>query len=218
MVKMDIMNNRDEWISKRISTIGGSDASAIMGLNPWMSNQKLWEIKTGHIAQEDISDNPIVRYGINAEPLMREMFKLDYPQFKVDYVDNNIWTNSDYPFAHASLDGWLTDENGNMGIFENKTCNIANKTQLSHWTDKIPDYYYCQLLHYLLVTDFSFAILKAQLKWDAYEGHEVYCQIRHYRIERSEVENDIKLLCEKEKAFHESIINNVRPALILPGI
>lgn len=218
MIKMETYANREEWLKNRTSHIGGSDASAIMGLNPWMSNLDLWKIKTGRKKQEDISESPIVKFGIDAEPLMRELFKLDYPQFKVDYVENNIWTNDSCPWAHASLDGWLTDPNGHKGVFENKTVNIMNKTQTEHWNNQIPNYYYCQVLHYLMVTGFDFAILKARLRWEAYEDHEVYCQIRHFRINREDVLQDIKLLAEKEKEFAECILHDREPSLILPDI
>ena len=72
MVSMEIMKNRAEWLQKRTSYIGGSDAAAVIGRNPWMSNTELWEIKTGRRQQTDISDKPYVKYGIAAEDHIRE--------------------------------------------------------------------------------------------------------------------------------------------------
>ena len=218
-VTMKILKSREDWLENRTSTIGGSDASAIIGVNPWTTNQKLWQIKTGQAeADDDISDLRVVKFGIDAEPLMREMFKLDYPEYKVFYEENNIWFNSDYPFAHASLDGWLEDAAGRKGIFENKTVNIMNATATEKWKNAIPDYYYTQLLHYFLVTGFDFAILKARLRWEKHDDAEVYCQIRHYRVEREEVLDDIQFLAEKEKEFDQQIKERRQPALILPDI
>ena len=51
---------RTEWLQERKKGIGGSDAAAILGLNPYMSNVDLWEIKTGRKEQEDISEKEIV--------------------------------------------------------------------------------------------------------------------------------------------------------------
>ena len=61
--------NRKDWLEGRkdLHGIGGSDAAAALGLNPWRSNLDLWEIKTGRKAAPDISDNERVRYGQNAE-------------------------------------------------------------------------------------------------------------------------------------------------------
>lgn len=218
MVEMIQLKDREEWLQYRSHTIGGSDASAILGLNPWMSNADLYRIKTGEKEQEDISDKPVVKFGIEAEALMRELFRLDYPELKVFYKENNLWKNSDYPFAHASLDGWLEDQDGRKGIWECKTVNIQNSQQTEKWRDAIPDYYYTQLLHYFMVTGFDFAILKARLRWEKHDDREVYAQIKHYRIERPEVEEDLQILIEAEKNFYNRLETSKKPDLILPEI
>lgn len=213
-VQMRVFQSREEWLLHRTG-IGGSDAAAIMGMNPYMSNQDLWEIKTGRRRQEDISDKPYVIYGIKAEDHLRELFKLDFPELTVDYAENNMFFNLRYPWAHASLDGWLTDPNGRRGILEIKTSEILKSMQKEKWYDQIPDNYYIQLLHYLLITNADFAVLKAQLKYD-YNG--VYLQTRHYHIERTEVEEDIEILKNAEAKFWEQVQNETRPDLLLPGI
>jgi hypothetical protein len=89
--------------------IGGSEASAVLGLNPYMSNTELFDTKTGIITPEDISSKPYVQFGVAAEPLLRELFKITYPQYEMEYVENNSWINDKYPYSAASLDGWLTE-------------------------------------------------------------------------------------------------------------
>lgn len=215
MVKMKTLASHEEWLASR-KKIGGSDAACILGLNLYKSNIELFDIKTGRAEQEDISDKPYVKYGTEAEEHLRELFKLDFPQYKVDYVENNIWTNDKYPFAHASLDGWITDENGRKGVWECKTTEIINPSQKAKWDNAIPDNYYIQVLHYLMVTEFDFAILKAQLKYR--HNDEIWLITKHYHIERSEVEEDIQYLAEKEKEFWGYIERNERPPLILPDI
>ena len=191
-------------------------SAAGVGLNPYMSNTDLWSIKTGRREAEDISDKPYVRYGHDAEPLLRELFKLDFPDYKVGYVDNNLFLNSRYPWAHASLDGWLQDPEGRTGILEIKTTEILQSMQKEKWKDRIPDNYYLQVLHYMMVMEADFACLKAQLKYD-YDG-DIYLQIRHYWIERQDVENDIRILSEKEEEFWHHMQNGTRPATLLPEI
>lgn len=215
-VKMLTLSNREEWLEARKNYIGGSDASAIVGMNPYKTNDDLWEEKTGKITPEDISDKPFVRYGNNAEPLLRELFKLDFPQLNVEYVENNMFTNERFPWAHASLDGWLTDENGRKGILEIKTTEILQSMQKEKWNQRIPDNYYIQVLHYLMVTEFEFAILKAQLK-TVFDGVP-YIQTKHYFIERSEVESDIEYLAKKESDFWQYTKSGIQPPLVLPEI
>ena len=84
MLHMIILKDRKEWLENR-KRIGGSDASAIVGLNPYMSNVDLWEIKTGRREQEDISEKSYVKYGTEAEKHLRELFRLDYPEYEVGY-------------------------------------------------------------------------------------------------------------------------------------
>lgn len=213
---MYILKDRDEWLKARSGRIGGSDASAIIGMNPYRTNIELWQIKTGQLIPEDISDKPYVKYGTEAEQHLRELFKLDYPEYQVMYEENNMWLNDKYPFAHASLDGWLVDQDGRSGVWECKTTNIIQSMQKEKWDHRIPDNYYIQVLHYLMVTEFDFAVLKAQLKYDF--DDEVYLQTRHYKIERSDVQEDIDFLVSAEKKFWQDIQEKRMPDFILPEI
>lgn len=215
LVEMIVLKDRDEWLANR-SRIGGSDASAIVGMNPYRTNIELWQIKTGQLVPEDISDKPYVKYGTQAEEHLRELFRLDFPEYQVEYTENNMFLNDRFPFAHASLDGWLTDQDGRQGILEIKTTNILQSMQKEKWDHRIPDNYYIQLLHYFMVTEFDFAILKAQLKSEF--NREIYLQTRHYKIERSEVQEDIEFLEDAEKNFWNQVKERKRPDLILPEI
>ena len=212
-VRMIQLTSREEWLKKRTSYVGGSEAAALVGKNPYMTNIDLYRIKTGQQAKENIDSKDYVIYGHNAEPHLRELFALDYPQYKVGYIDNNIWLNDEYPFAHASLDGWLTDQDGRKGILEIKTTNILQSMQKEKWDHRIPDNYYCQVLWYMGVTGFDFAILKAQLKYD-YDG-DVFLTTKHYQIERSEVEEDINYLMQRGEAFAEYIKKGKEPPLVI---
>ena len=215
MIEMKIMKDHEEWLANR-QRIGGSDAACILGMNPWKTNIELWLEKTGQSKAEDISEKPYVKYGTKAEAHLRELFKLDFPEYAVAYEENNLWINSDYPWAHASLDGWIADQEGRMGILEIKTTNILQSMQKEKWNHRIPDNYYIQILHYLMVTGFDFAILKAQLKSE-FNG-EIYLQTKHYKIERSEVEADIEFLQSSERKFWKQVQDQKRPGLILPTV
>lgn len=206
--------SRTEWLQARKNTIGGSDASAVVGMNPYKTNVDLWAEKTGLVTPEDISDKPYVRFGTEAEPHMREMFKLDFPEYQVFYEENNLFLNEKYPWGHFSADGWLKDKNGRFGIFENKTTEILQSMHKEKWKDKLPDNYYVQLIHGFLITEAEFAVLKARLK-SVIDGLP-YIQIKHYRIERSEVEEDIEFLKSCESNFAWAVQNKQRPALMLP--
>ena len=46
MVQMIRLKSHEEWLKHR-ERIGGSDAAAIVGMNPYKSNVELWQIKPG---------------------------------------------------------------------------------------------------------------------------------------------------------------------------
>lgn len=211
-----VLGSRTEWLQARKNHIGGSDASACVGMNPYKSNVELWEEKSGLRLPEDISEKDYVIYGTKAEEYLRGLFTLDFPEYQVFYDDNNMFLNSDYPWMHASLDGELVDQAGRKGILEIKTTNILQSMQKEKWQDRIPDNYFCQVLHYLAVTGYEFAVLKAQLKSDW--GEELRITTKHYFIERKDVEEDIKYLVDAEKRFWNCMESGRRPDLILPAI
>lgn len=209
--------SKQQWLEERKKGIGGSDAAAILGLNPYKNNIDLWEEKTGRKQAEDISEKEYVKYGTNAEDLLRKLFALDYPQYEVRHEENTIIKHPKYDFLFASLDGTIINkETGEIGILEIKTTNILQSMQKEKWKEKIPDNYFCQVLHYLNVTGYTFAILKAQLKYD-YDG-EIKLDTRHYTIHRADVEEDIKYLQEKEIEFWKYVTEDRTPPLVLPNI
>ncbi len=208
--------NSDRWLKTRNYGIGGSDASAILGMNPYKTNIELFEEKTGRRVAEDISDNPYVKYGTMAEPLIRQLFALDYPEYEVSNHEYRILRSNQYPYMQASLDGELMDKDGRKGVLEIKTTNILQSMQYEKWKDRIPDNYYIQVLHYLLVTGYQFAVLRAHLIsiW----GNDKRTTVKHYFIERSEVEDDLKMLLQEEQRFWEYVESGRKPPLVLPEI
>ena len=216
-VTMTTLKSRSDWLKHRQRYIGGSEAAAIVAMNPYMTNQDLWEIKTGIRVPEDISKKDYVKYGTKAEKHLRDLFKLDYPQYKVEYKANNSWHNDKYPWAAASLDGVLTEkETGRKGILEIKTTNILQSMQKEKWNHRIPNSYYCQCLWYLAVTEFDFVKLRAQLKSEF--DNEVYIQTKTYHIERADVQDDIDYLMKEAEKFWSYVQSGVRPPLRLPEV
>ena len=211
-----ILRTREEWLCNRQKGIGGSEISAVVGRNPYMDNVTLWEIKTGRRKADDISGKPYVKYGTQAEEHLRALFALDFPHYQVLYEENNSFANDRYPFAQASLDGWLVDESGRIGVLEIKTTEILRAGQREKWKDRMPMNYYCQVCFYMAVMEADFAVLKAQLKTDF--GGDVRIETRHYHIERSEVQEDIDYLMQKGAEFWEYVKSDTRPPLILPEI
>lgn len=206
--------DREEWLAMRQKVgIGGSDAGTVLGLNPWCSNVQLWRYKTGQEQPPDISDKPAVIFGKKAEEHIRELFRLDYPSWQLDYHEFWMYCNDRYTWQFATLDGELTDETGRRGILEIKTTTIQNKAQWDEWENGIPQRYYAQILHQLSATGWHFAILRAYIRW--YRDGEFRATVRDYRIERADVLDDIAYLREQEQRFIDCVNSGKPPAAII---
>lgn len=212
MVKTKIYKTREEWLKGRQKTIGGSDAAAVLGMSPYMTNAELYDKKRGTVTESN--ETPLMIYGTKAEEYLREMFKLDFPDMKVYYEPNNLVRNDRYPWAHASLDGFIIDKHERRGVLEIKTATLMNGIQARKWNNKIPDHYYVQVLHEMAVADADFAIVKAQLK--RIVNGDLIIQTNHYTIERNDEE--IHFLMAEEKKFWEMLKSGNRPSVMLPAI
>lgn len=209
---LQIEHNSPEWLSFRRTGIGGSDAAAILGKSHFKTNVKVWEEKTGLIEPDDISDKEQVKYGKAVEDLLLQMFALDNPEYEVISNKKIVYRRG---FMFASLDGELVEKaTGELGIYEGKTAEIHKKIELEKWNKRVPDYYYVQILHYLIVTGRSFVVLKVQLKLLYTE--EKTTMTKQYRFNRKDLLNDLAYLYRKEAAFWDSVIAGVKPPRILP--
>lgn len=207
------IEDHETWLKERMNGIGGSESGSVLGLNPWCSNVQLWRYKTGKEVPPDISDKPAVQFGKVAEEHIRELFRLDYPKYSLDYHAYWIYRNDGYPWQFATLDGELTEDTGRRGILEIKTTTIQNKTQWYEWEGGIPQRYYAQVLHQLSATGWQFAILRAYIRW--YRDGEFRATVRDYRIERDDVLDDIAYLREQEMRFMDCVNSGKPPAAII---
>ena len=84
--------DKETWLKQRNKTIGGSDAAAILNDSPFLNRKRLFEIKTGQKEAEDISNKRLVKFGIEVEEPLRELFKLEHPELEVEHKDYEIVT------------------------------------------------------------------------------------------------------------------------------
>lgn len=135
--------SHDEWLEYRRKSIGGSDASSIIGLNPWSSPYAVWADKLGKIPPKE--DNEAMRQGRDLEFYVAERF-CEATGKKVRR-ENNILINPDYPFAHANVDRMVVGEDAGL---ECKTTSALNMKNFKNGA--FPDTYYVQCVHYMMVT------------------------------------------------------------------
>lgn len=190
--------------------IGGSQASAIVGVSPWMSANDLWKILTGQEQPKDISNSPLIEQGHRMEKAIRELYKCYHPDYKVRYNKYHLLYQSDRPWLFATLDGEVVMPDKRHGILECKTSTPMGKSGWSKWDCKIPETYEIQLYHQMLATGWDFADLVALLI-----NQEGDFTIRTYHFERSEHEEDLAWLLQKEEEFWKSVQNKTLPPMTI---
>lgn len=137
--------SKEEWTKLRSSTIGGSDAAAILGLNPHKSPYALWAEKTGKVIPEDISEKEAVRLGTDLEDYVARRF-MEATGKKVRRENYTVFRD-DMPYAHANYDRLVIGERAGLEI---KTTNAMNLTKFKN--GEFPATYYCQCVHYLMIS------------------------------------------------------------------
>ena len=192
--------SREAWEQERQKSLGGSDASSVIGMNPYKSAYMLWAEKTGRIVPEDISGIEAVRLGTDLEDYVARRFMTkmeDEGTPKKVRRENAILRNGDYPFAHANVDRMVIGERAGL---ECKTTSVLNLKKFAN--GEYPANYYCQCMHYLAVTGYDKWYLAVLILGKDFKVFE---------IERNEAE--ISFLMDAEREFWSHVTNNTPPAL-----
>ena len=185
---------REEWLAERRRSIGGSDAGAILGLNPYASAYSLWAEKTGKVTPEDISDKEAVRLGHDLEDYVARRFC--EATGKLVRRENYFIDNTAYPFAHALPDRMVCKEPAGLECKTTSSWEILKQCR----EGKYPDTWYAQIMHYMMVTGAK--------KWYLAVlcfGHGFYW----FEIERSE--DEIAALAAAERDFWSHVQRDTPP-------
>lgn len=201
---------RQEWLSCRNRGIGASEISVILGESTYKTEQDLWMEKTGRKSPDDLSDNPQVQYGTEAEALLRALFLLKHKTLRMVYRPYDVYVSEKKPFMRATLDGELIQTDGTHGVWECKTALIQSKAALEDWNGRIPQKYYLQILHQLYVTEFDFAILNAELRFPDNNS-----EIREYTINAANVADDMDYVSEEAERFWKFVEEDRKPPMKL---
>ena len=136
--------SREEWLKLRKNGIGGSDAGAVCGLNPYRSAMDIFIDKT----TDDISDydNEAMKQGRDLEDYVAQRF-CEATGLKVR-KSNAMYVHKEHPFMLADVDRLIIGENAGL------ECKTASPYSADKWNDgQIPAHYLAQCYHYMVVLD-----------------------------------------------------------------
>lgn len=192
--------SRDEWLKVRQTGIGGSDAAAAVGLNPYQSQLELWMIKTGREDQlpkvDPEDDSSPMYWGNVLEPIVASHYAKRTGR-KVRRVNAVLQhPDKDKAWMLANLD-YSVVGSSDVQILE---CKTAGEFGARLWRDGVPEYVQCQVQHQLAVTGKAAAEVCVLLC-----GQE----IQIHRIERDDAL--IERLIELERRFWEYVETDTPP-------
>lgn len=178
------------WHEAREDSIGGSEISTIMGLNPYESPYALWAKKTGQIPSL-VEENWAIRFGKAFEEPILKLWQEEHPEFEVFVT--GTYQDTLLPFRHANPDALARNkETGEWIVVEVKTAR-------STW-ESVPAGYVAQVQHYLDILDLKTAVIVAVAGMTWYD----------LWIDRDEFEIENQRLRAGE--FYDSMLNHTKPA------
>lgn len=184
--------DKESWLKYRKQGIGGSDAGAVCGLNPYRTAIQVYYDKTSD-SIEDV-DNEAMRQGRELEEYVARRF-CEASGKKVRRA-NIMFYDEKNPFMIADVDRMIVGENAGL------ECKTASPYSEEKWRDdKIPLSYQLQCYHYMSVCNAD--------SW--YIAVLIYGRdFKYYRIERDDevIENLIRI--EKE-FWNEYVLKQVIP-------
>lgn len=195
MINEIAYKNKEEWLAlRRKLGIGGSDAGAVIGLNPYKSAYTLWAEKTGRIPE--FEGNLTTEVGSYLEEFVAKLFEKETG--KKVRRKNKMLVNTDYPWAFGDVDRLIV---GEKALLEIKTTNSIPIMKQLRNSEEFPEAYYAQVVHYLAVSGLE----------KAYLAVLIGCRdFKVFELERDE--DEIAALMTAEADFWDKVQKNVPPA------
>ncbi|MCH1968714.1 YqaJ viral recombinase family protein [Romboutsia hominis] len=198
-----------EWLKERGKGIGGSDASSVVGLNPYKSSVSVYLEKLNYIKNninniydktinsmlnkntQHIEDTIYTNYKIELGNKLKDFVAKEFAlktNKKVRNI-NGILKNDKYPFAIANIDRAIVGEKAFL------ECKVSGSYFKGEWKNGVPINYKVQCYHYMAVTGATHCYVAALI------GNE---DLVIHKIDRDEeiIEDIMKL----EKMFWEKCV------------
>lgn len=175
--------SRADWLRLRRSGIGGSDAAAVLGVNPWRGPFAVYADKLG--AERAEEDTEAMRQGRDLEEYVARRFsEATGLRLRREY---GMLRSTAHPCMIADIDRRIIGERAGL------ECKTSRDIHLTRYRNgDFPLEYYCQCLHYLAVTGWE--------RW--YLAVLVYgTDLLTFTIEAEAVRDDLAALIQAEETF-----------------
>ena len=191
------ISSEDNFRESRRKGIGGTDISAIIGINPYKTAYEVYLEKVeGH--EKDLSGNEAIKRGKIFEEPAAQLYELKTG--KKLYCTGTT-SHKEYPFLIANPDRLIPEESRGIEI---KTVGRFSQQEWGQdGSQIIPEHYYMQIAHYMFVLDYQY--------WDVAALFNDY-ELRVYSFERN-LEID-KIILESGQAFWKNHVEAKNPPVM----
>ncbi|MFI5776964.1 YqaJ viral recombinase family protein [Nocardia sp. NPDC051570] len=197
----EFISGSPEWHAARANGIGGSEISAVVGLNPWESRFGLWHRKKDLLSA--VPESAPMKWGTLLEPVIAA-------EYQANHLDRGQRASTGATYRHHQRRWQLANPdlliwNGDE-LVDGVEIKAPGPDFSEKWgrdgSDLIPIYYRCQIAHYCDVMGLESMVLRALLG-----GNDA----RSYRIRPSG--DDREFLRAEGEQFWSDFLTDVAPNL-----
>lgn len=190
---VDILQRTPEWYAWRAQGVTASDAGALMGTDPDRTVWQLWAEKLGLVAPPDLSRNPLVRAGIENEPLARQKYEDAHGGLLLPVCGES----DEHPALRASFDGMEND--GSPVELKCPSEKVFDETKAQGAASEAYQRYYPQMQHQIYVASATKGVLA------------MYCRGDIFRFDVPRDDVFISSLIARALSFWDDVQKRVEP-------
>lgn len=155
-----------QWLTLRKTGIGGSEAGAVCGMNPYRSAFSVYMDKVSESITEQDSES--MRQGRDLEDYCARRFS-ESTGLKVRR-SNYIYRHKKYDFMIADIDRVIVGENAGL------ECKTTSVWAADRWKslDTVPESYLLQCQHYMAVMDYDAMYLACVVLGNSFVYYKIY--------------------------------------------
>lgn len=187
--------SEQEWLEQRRSSIGGSDAAALLGKSKYSSPYDVYLSKIGE--DEPFDGNKHTRYGHLMEPVISDVFEQE-SGCKVRNCHRMI-IDGEHNHIHANIDRQIvaSGPEESTGILE---CKATQPRVENEWIHNIDPAWYIQLQHYIMLFGYDY-------------GYITWESDREFKFMRFEADPELHefLKAEYKKFWEDHVLAGVPP-------
>lgn len=187
---------KDAWLKGRRHGIGASDASAVLGLNPWKSPLALYAEKL-ELSEPSDEETEAMEWGTRLEPVIAEKYQAATGRQLAPVEPYTIYRSRRHPFMTATFDRLILGDPRGLGILQIKAVGAF---KAEDWEDEPPVYYQVQTQQEAMVAGAAWGSLAVLIGGQRF---------RHFDFTRND--RFLSVLVEREEAFWNRLLTQDPP-------